>query len=80
MASVAEIADSSGLEILKDRNWRLENLYMIKDKSGNIVNYKPNWAQMQLLEPHYLNLILKARQLGVTTHHAILFLDTCLFN
>ena len=35
---------------------------------------------MQLLKPHYLNIILKARQLGVTTFHAILFLDTCLFN
>lgn len=35
---------------------------------------------MQLLKPHYLNIILKARQLGVTTFHALLFLDTCIFN
>lgn len=32
------------------------------------------------MKPHYLNIILKARQLGVTTFHALLFLDTCLFN
>lgn len=58
----------------------MSNLYYIKDKSGNKVLFKPNWAQLQLMNPHYLNIILKARQLGVTTFHALLFLDTCLFN
>jgi hypothetical protein len=68
------------LELLSDRKWRLTNLYYIKDKSGQSVPFKPNWAQLQLMKPHYLNIILKARQLGVTTFHALLFLDTCLFN
>lgn len=66
--------------LLGDRAWRLTNLYKIKDKSGYVVNFEPNWAQIKLMKPHYLNIILKARQLGVTTFFSILFLDTCLFN
>lgn len=65
---------------LGNKFWRLSNLYYIKDKYGDKVLFKPNWAQLELLNPHYLNIILKARQLGVTTFHAIMFLDTCLFN
>jgi len=60
--------------------WRLQNLYKIKDKNGKVVNFQPNWAQLLLLKPHYLNIVLKARQLGVSTFHAILFLDSCLWN
>jgi hypothetical protein len=67
-------------DLLKDQRWRLNNLYRIKDKEGLDVGFKPNWAQDLLLRPHYLNIILKARQLGITTFHALLFLDTCLFN
>lgn len=69
-----------GKALIASREWRLANLYKIKDKYGNVVEFVPNWAQMRLLEPHYLNLILKARQLGVTTFFSIMFLDTCLFN
>jgi hypothetical protein len=65
---------------IADRGWRLRNLYKIKDKHGNVIDFTPNWAQQLLEKPHYLNLILKARQLGVTTFFSILFLDTCLFN
>jgi len=72
--------DETVLKVLGDQNWRLRNLYKIKDKQGQIVNFEPNWAQMELNRPHYLNIVLKARQLGITTYHAILFLDTCLFN
>lgn len=74
------LLQSPELHKLKDRDWRLRNLYKIKDKYGQIVNFEPNWAQKTLLKPHYLNIVLKARQLGVTTYHAILFLDTCMFN
>lgn len=68
------------LSVLGDVNWRLRNLYKIKDKQGQISYFEPNWAQQELANPHYLNIILKARQLGITTYHALLFLDTCLFN
>ncbi len=50
--------------LISDRDWRLANLYYIKDKSGNKVLFQPNWAQKLLMRPHYLNIILKARQLG----------------
>jgi hypothetical protein len=67
-------------ELLRNQEWRLNNLYKIKDKEGNVVDFKPNWAQTQLLKSHNLSIILKARQLGITTFNAIFFLDTCLFN
>lgn len=68
-------------EKLGDREWRLSNLYWIKDKSGNKIKFKPNWAQRNLYDNrHYFNVILKARQLGFTTFIMIYFLDACLFN
>lgn len=67
-------------ELLADQEWRMRNLYKIKDKEGNVVDFEPNWAQLSLLRAHNLNIVLKARQLGITTYHALLFLDTCLFN
>lgn len=75
-----DFEESRAVELLSNKLWRLSNLYYIKDKSGNKVLFEPNWAQLELMKPHYLNIILKARQLGVTTFHALLFLDTCLFN
>lgn len=66
---------------LANERWRLSNLYYIKDKSGNKVLFKPNWAQAQLYDDMwYLNIILKARQLGMTTFIQIFMLDRCLFN
>ena len=66
---------------LSDPWWRLNNLYKIKDKAGNVVTFKPNWAQKIMYEQmHYLNCILKARQLGMTTFIQIFMLDRCLFN
>lgn len=66
---------------LSDRRWRLSNLYFIKDKHGNKVKLRLNWAQQDLYEHlWYFNIILKARQLGFTTFILIYFLDCCLFN
>ena len=72
------------LEHLKDRWWRLNNLYWIKPKQGRsseLVLFQPNWAQKELYDKlWYRNTILKARQLGVTTYWSIFFLDDCIFN
>ena len=66
---------------LSDPLWRLNNLYWITDKSGNRVKFQMNWAQAGLYEDlHYLNLILKARQLGFTTLTQLIMLDACVFN
>lgn len=60
--------------------WRLHNIYYVVDKSGNKVLFKPNWAQIELIENvWFLNVILKARQLGFTTFIDILLLDNCCF-
>ena len=69
------------IEKLSDQKWRIENLYYIKDQNGNKVLFKPNWAQKELLNNlHHKNVILKARQLGITTFFSILFLDICFWN
>lgn len=66
---------------LADPWWRLNNLYKIKNKAGKVIQFKPNWAQKLLYENMwYLNIILKARQLGMTTFIQIFMLDRCLFN
>lgn len=67
--------------LFSDRKWRLNNLYWIRDKQGHVVKFKLNPAQDRLLdELHYLNIILKARQMGFSTFILVLALDCCLFN
>ena len=70
------------LSKIKDRWWRLNNLYHIRPKDGPaIIPFKVNWAQKELYNDLWNRvLVLKARQLGVTTFFSILFLDDCLFN
>ncbi len=64
-----------------DPLWRLNNLYYIVDKYGQKILFKLNWAQEQLYnDTWYCNIVLKARQLGISTYVCLLFLDRCLFN
>lgn len=66
---------------IKSQLWRINNLYWIKDKRGKKVKFKLNWAQLILFKTMwYLNIVLKARQLGMTTFIQIFMLDVCLFN
>src|SRR5690606_27709129 len=77
MKAIDQMAESG----LSDPLWRLNNLYWIIDKSGNKSLFQLNWAQQQLYDDMwYMNLILKARQLGISTFVSLLFLDRCLFN
>lgn len=65
---------------LSDPLWRLEHLYQIVDKEGKERLFKLNWAQKQLYENLWFsNVILKARQLGISTLVCLYFLDICLF-
>lgn len=65
---------------LSSQEWRLNHLYWITDKGGNPVLFKMNWAQSELYRAmHYLNVVLKARQLGFTTFIDLLLLDKALF-
>lgn len=64
-----------------DPLWRLNNLYWIIDKEGYKTRFKMNWAQEELYKGlWYCNIILKARQLGISTFVSLLYLDRCLFN
>lgn len=75
------MASSALVEQWSDPRWRINNLYTIKDKSGSAIQFRTNWAQENFLdEMWYLNLILKARQLGFTTFIQLFMLDSCLFN
>jgi len=69
------------IKSINDIEWRLDNLYYIKDKFGRVVKFKRNKSQMELWENrHYLNVILKDRQRGFSTLIAIIILDTCMFS
>lgn len=66
---------------LASQSWRLNNLYWIKDPEGKKIPFRLNWAQQELYQNfHTSNLILKARQLGITTFVCILQLDAVLWN
>jgi len=66
---------------LSDKLWRLTNLYYITNKSGEEVLFDLNWAQKELFHKEWHQmLVLKARQLGVTTYFSINFLDDCFWH
>jgi hypothetical protein len=68
-------------KLLGNPVWRINNLYQIIDKEGRQRPFKLNWAQEKLHnDMWYCNVILKARQLGISTMIGLLFLDRCLFN
>ena len=70
------------VRLIKSRTWRLNNLYHIRPKEGSsLIPFRLNWAQQELYGNIWNRVIvLKARQLGVTTFFSVLFLDDCLFN
>jgi len=66
---------------LNDQKWRLNNLYRIVDRNSNSIPFKLNSVQTNVLENlHSRNLILKARQLGMSTFAVLYLLDETLFN
>jgi hypothetical protein len=72
---VIEVVDCLG-----DWRWRLANLYYIVDEFGKKVKFSPNAEQLDLLSHlHFLNLVLKARQLGFTTLIDLVGLDQTIF-
>lgn len=68
-------------EILSDPWLRLNNLYWIVDKRGKKIKFHCNREQYEFYQDMwYLNIVLKARQLGMTTLIQLFMLDRCLFN
>lgn len=75
LPAVNEIADN-----IDNQHWRLNNLYWGIDKRGKIFRFRMNAAQELLWRNlWYLNIVLKARQLGFSTFIDLLLLDSCLF-
>lgn len=67
-------------EQLRNPLWRLNNLYFITNKDGRRIPFRLNWAQQELYHNrHRHNLVLKARQLGVSTFVSLYMLDRCVF-
>lgn len=65
---------------LKDKLWRLNHLYKIKDINKQIVPFKLNRAQVHFHQNKAKrNIVLKSRKLGFTTYFAIDSLDEALF-
>lgn len=69
------------LEHLSDRKWRLNNLYNIKNSSGQIIRFKMNPIQEMIHDNlWYRNVIPKARKIGVSTLFSLINLDQILFS
>lgn len=70
----------SELDILQNQFIRLNTIYKIVNKQGQLVNFEMNSEQYDFYRnKHNLNIILKARQCGFTTVIQIFLLDTALF-
>lgn len=85
MVAQKESSQATTQEILQkhlgDRFWRLNNLYYILNEQGVKVPFRMNAVQCKLYRNlHWLNLIPKSRQHGITTFISVFELDACLFN
>jgi len=55
-------------ELIQDPEWRIDNLYFIRDKEGKEIRFIRNESQRKAwFDMHYLNIILKDRQRGFST-------------
>lgn len=63
-----------------DPLWRICNIYMVVDRYGKAVPFRPWNEQLEFLKGmHSRSLTLKCRQRGMTTLMALVELDACLF-
>ncbi|MFA5385959.1 MAG: hypothetical protein WC364_15105 [Eubacteriales bacterium] len=66
---------------LRDKWYRLNNLYHITDETGKDVLFRMNAVQERLFEEMWFrNNILKSRQHGITTEIDLYILDEVIFN
>ena len=81
VAAKANSLQNKRSKTLGNRYWRLNHLYYILDEQGVKTLFKMNQVQYALyFALHFLNIIPKSRQHGMTTFIAIFMLDACLFN
>lgn len=66
---------------LMSKDWRMKNLYKIVDKQKRLVTFKRNEIQENLASGAWTrNIVLKSRQMGITTDACIDGLDDVLFH
>lgn len=71
--------------LLQDPVWRIENLYWIKNAKGHLERFKPTPEQCEVINAiHFLGItriiILKARQLGMSTVIDVILADFAIWN
>jgi len=67
---------------LPSKLWRMNNLYKVVNRDGDLVDFKMNRAQFivhSYLLKHSRLIILKSRQQGISTYFLIAFNDDALF-
>ena len=68
-------------KLLLSKEWRLNHLYRIVDRNGDSIRFRLNPVQANVLRNiHTRNIILKARQLGMSTFSVLYMLDETIFN
>ena len=74
-------------DLIKDKRWRMDNLYWIITKDAAKEPFTMNRAQkhffetyLSIPEPYHRHILCKSRQLGFTTFFDIFILDEILFN
>ena len=81
VTSIEELDMDLVISKLGDWRWRMDNLYYIVNKDGDMVKFIMNWCQLMLFNNLWSrDLILKARQMGLTTGIQMFILDQCFFN
>jgi len=67
--------------LVDDKKYRINTLYHIIDRNGSDIPFRLNSVQENVLDNlHNRNLILKARQLGMSTFSVLYLLDACIWN
>jgi len=80
MRGFDKLTDAERIALLADPDWRIRNLYHIRNKYGETVIFHPNDAQEEFMRKLWFrNLIPKARQRGFSTLVQLMILDACLF-
>lgn len=65
---------------MDSKEWRLNHLYRIINRDGASIRFQLNPVQTEVLRNlHTRNLILKARQLGMSTFSVLYLLDEAIF-
>lgn len=78
---VEEFLNTPEAKLLADQHWRLNHLYQVINKEGLSVKFKLNPVQEEVYKNlHRRNLILKARQLGMSTFSVLYLLDCAAWN